>query len=78
MNKRKFLNIIKLTGKLAIIFLTGLLVFFYIIALIEKIKRPAFKNLPVHEFIIIGIILLILLFISLKWIFEISKSESNK
>ena len=75
MNKPQILNTIKFIGKSILILLTGVLIFAYSIALIEKIKRPTFKNLPTNEFIIIGIILLILIFINLKWVFGIFKKQ---
>ncbi len=73
MNKPQILNTIKLIEKSIFAVLTGLLIFVYSIALIEKIKRPTFKNLPTNEFIVIGIILLILIFINLKWVFNLFK-----
>ncbi len=77
MNKPQILNTIKFIGKSILVFLTGLLIFAYSIAFIEKIQRPTFKNLPTNEFIIIGIVLLILIFINLKWVFGIFKTKSN-
>ena len=71
MNKPKILNTIKLIGKSILVLLTGILIFAYSVALIEKIERPTFKNLLTNEFIIIGIILLILILINLKWVFGI-------
>lgn len=47
------------------------------ITLIEKIKYPTLKNLPTNEFIVIGIILLILIFINLKWVFNFFKVQPN-
>lgn len=35
--------------------------FAYSIALYEKIKRPTFKNLPMHEFVILGFVVIGLL-----------------
>jgi hypothetical protein len=78
MNKPQILNIIKFTGKSILVLLTGILIFAYSIAVIEKIKRPTFKNLPTNEFIIIGIILLILIFVNLKWVFGIFKTKPNE
>ncbi|MFB9054620.1 hypothetical protein ACFFVB_16145 [Formosa undariae] len=78
MNKPQIFNIIKFTGKSILVLLTGILIFAYSIALIEKIKRPTFKNLPTNEFIIIGIILLILIFVNLKWVFGIFKTKPNE
>jgi len=75
MNKPQISNTIKFLGKSIFAVLTGLLIFLYSIALIEKINRPTFKNLPTSEFIIIGIILAILIFINLKWVFNITKAK---
>ena len=78
MIKYQILNTIKFIGKSILIFLTVILIFAYSIALIEKIQRPTFKNLPTNEFIIIGIILVILIFINLKWVFGIFKKKPNE
>lgn len=78
MNKPQIFNIIKFTGKSILVLLTGILIFAYSIALIEKIMRPTFKNLPTNEFIITGIILLILIFANLKWVFGIFKTKTNE
>jgi len=78
MNKPQILNTIKFIGKSILVLLTGILIFAYSVALIEKIKRPTFKNLPTNEFVIIGIILLILIFINLKWVFGIFKTRPNE
>ncbi len=77
MIKYQILNTIKFIGKSILVFMTGILIFAYSIALIEKIQRPTFKNLPTNEFIIIGIILVILIFINLKWVFGIFKKKPN-
>lgn len=77
MIKHQILNTIKFIGKSILVFMTGILIFAYSIALIEKIQRPTFKNLPTNEFIIIGIILVILIFINLKWVFGIFKKETK-
>jgi len=78
MNKPQILNTIKFIGKSILVLFTGVLIFAYSIVLIEKIQRPTFKNLPTNEFIIIGIILLILIFINLKWVFGIFKTNPNE
>ena len=78
MNKHNILNTIKCIGKSILVLLTSILIFVYSIALIEKIQRPNFKNLPTNEFIIIGIILLILIFVNLKWVFGIFKTKLNE
>ena len=78
MNKTQILDTIKFIGKSILVLLTGILIFAYSIALIEKIQRPTFKNLPTNEFIIIGIILFVLIFINLKWVFGIFKTNPNE
>lgn len=78
MNKLQILNTIKFIGKSILVLLTGILIFAYSIALIEKIQRPTFKNLPTNEFVVIGIILLIMIFINLKWVFGIFNRKKNK
>ncbi|MDZ4154312.1 MAG: hypothetical protein U1E01_24860 [Methylicorpusculum sp.] len=78
MNKPQILNSLKFIGKSILVFMTALLIFAYSVALFEKIKRPTFKNLPTNEFVIIGIILMILIFINLKWVFGILKKKPNE
>ena len=78
MNKSKILNTIKFISKSILLLLTGFLIFTYSIALIEKIQRPTFKNLPTIEFVIIGIILLVLIFFNLKWVFGFFKTNPNE
>lgn len=77
MNNSQILNSIKFIGKSILIILTGILIFAYSIALIEKINRPTFKNLSTDEFVIIGIILLILIYINLKWVFGIFNRKNK-
>ena len=77
MNNSQILNSIKFIGKSILVLLTGILIFAYSIALIEKINRPTFKNLPTDEFVIIGIILLILIYINLKWVFGIFNRKNK-
>lgn len=78
MNKHHILNIIKFIGKSILVLLTGILIFAYSIALIEKIQCPTYKNLPTNEFVIIGIILLVLIFVNLKWVFGVFKTKLNE
>ncbi len=75
MTKSQTLSLLKATGKSALVILTVFLIHIYSIAFIEKIERPNFKNLTTIEFIIIGIILLILIFINLKWVFGFFKPK---
>ena len=78
MNKSQILNKVKFIVKSIFVILTVVLIFVYSIALIEKIQRPTFKNLPTTEFVIIGMVLLVLVFINLKWVFGIFKRKSNE
>ena len=78
MNKSQILNKVKFIVKSILVILTVVLIFVYSIALIEKIQRPTFKNLPTTEFVIIGMVLLVLVFINLKWVFGIFKRKSNE
>jgi len=78
MSNSEFLSSIKIVGKIAFLAITIILTFAYSVALIEKIERPTFKNLPINEFVIIGIILLILIFINLKWTFGFFKTKPNE
>ena len=78
MNKSQILNKVKFTVKSILVILTVVLIFVYSIALIEKIQRPTFKNLSTTEFVTIGIVLLVLVFINLKWVFGIFKRKSNE
>lgn len=73
MNNSQIFNFIKFTAKLILAILTGLFLLIYIIVLIDKINRPNFKNLTINEFVIIGVILLILIFINLRWFFKKNK-----
>jgi small neutral amino acid transporter SnatA (MarC family) len=49
----------------------------YIIALIEKIRRPEFKNLSTNEFISFGIFLLISIILNLLWLYKLKKAHFN-
>ena len=77
MNNLQILNTTKSIGKWIFLLFTIFLVYLYIPALIDKIQRPNFKNLPMYQYIIIGIILMIMIFINLKW-FRILKFKSNE
>ncbi len=74
MNKLQILDTIKTIGKWIFMLFTILLVFLYIPLLIDKIQRPDFKNLPMNQYVIIGIILAIMIFLNLKW-FGIFKKQ---
>lgn len=78
MNKTLFFRTVKFTGKLILLSLTIVLFFAYSIALTEKIKHPNFKNLQTEEFIFIGIILLLLIFINLKLVLGVFKTKLNE
>jgi hypothetical protein len=74
MNKLQILDTIKSIGKWTFLLFTTFLVFLYIPLLIDKIQRPTFKNLPMNQYVIIGIILAIMIFLNLKW-FGIFKKQ---
>lgn len=75
MNKLQILDTIKSIGKWIFLTFTIFLVFLYIPLLIDKIQRPTFKNLPMNQLVIIGIVLAIMIFLNLKWIFNLRKSK---
>ena len=77
MKNSELLSSTKHIGKVSFLFITLILIFAYSVALIEKINRPNFKNLPLNEFIILGILLVILIFINLKWVFRFHQKKSN-
>ena len=68
---------IKHISKVVFLAFTVILIFAYSVALNEKICRPSFKNLPTNEFIIIGLILLVLIYINLKWFTKILLNKTN-
>jgi len=74
MNKLQILDTIKSIGKWIFLLFTIFLVFLYIPLLIDKIQRPTFKNLPMNQYVIIGIIISIMIFLNLKW-FGILKKQ---
>lgn len=60
------MKFLKLLGNIFFLFCTTILTFTFVLALKEKIEKPHFKNLNITEFIIFGIIVFILIFISFK------------
>jgi phosphoglycerol transferase MdoB-like AlkP superfamily enzyme len=48
-----------------------------ILAGVEKIRRPEFKNLSANQFIIIGVILFVSIAINLFWMYRKTKSPSK-
>lgn len=67
----------KLMGKVVLLIITCFLSFAYSSALSMKIEHPNFKNLPAEEFVIFGIIIIILIFINLK-VFGILKTKKTE
>jgi len=61
----KIITFSRFIGKVILLLVTLFLSVGYVIALSEKIEKPNFKNLPYSEFVIFGIIILILIFINL-------------
>jgi len=74
LNYSKF--IIELVKSLWLIF-NILIAIPYGIAVIEKFRRPTFKNLSSENLITIGIILLVSIILNLLWISKKIKSLSN-
>ncbi|SHG18636.1 hypothetical protein SAMN05443549_102349 [Flavobacterium fluvii] len=60
------MNTLKLIGKIILWIFTVFLIIPYSMALFMKFEEPHSKNLNTKEFIIFGIILLVLLFINHK------------
>jgi len=60
------MKFLKLIGNILFLFFTIVLTIAFFIALKEKTEHPHFKNLNSKEFIIFGIILFGLIFISFK------------
>lgn len=71
------MKFLKLIGNIFFIFCTIVLTIAFSIALNEKIKKPHFKNLNTTEFIIFGIILLSLIFISFKIVSSYFKKSNS-
>ena len=67
----------KLIGKIILLSLTCFLSFAYGTALSMKIEHPNFKNLPTSEFVIFGVIIIILIYINLK-VFGILKAKKSR
>ncbi len=59
----------KFIAKLIFLFITIYLFIPYCIGLMEKIQKPAFKNLPMKDYILIGIILMIMISLNIKWFY---------
>ncbi|HEX8577164.1 MAG TPA: hypothetical protein VF677_12790 [Flavobacterium sp.] len=70
----KIIGFCRFISKVVLLVVTLFLAVFYVIALSAKIGRPNFKNLPVSELIVFGVIILILIFINLI-VFGVFKSQ---
>ena len=60
------MRLLKLLGNIFVLFCTFFLTIAFSVALKGKIENPHFKNLNTKEFIICGILLIGLIFISFK------------
>ena len=49
--------------------LTIILLSAYSVGISEKIRKPTFKNLPLSDYVWLGIILLILIYLNIKWLY---------
>lgn len=70
-------DIFKPLGKIILLAITCLSSFSYIVALSEKIEHPNMKNLPIKDFIIMGFVIVLLIFLNLK-VFKILKERPYK
>ncbi len=65
-------------GKSLFVLLTVILSIGYAISLIAEIKAPTSNDLQTNDFIIMGIFLLILIFINLKWVFGLFERKESR
>ena len=72
------MKFLKLIGNFLFLFFTIVLTIAFSISLKEKKEHPNFKNLDSKEFIIFGIILLVLFLLVLKYHSRISKNLMSK
>jgi hypothetical protein len=70
-------NTLKILFKIVFLILTLILSFAYFILVKEKILKPNFKNLPTNEIVILGLIILTLFFLNLKYVFGLFKNKMN-
>lgn len=65
----------KLILKFLFLFITIYLLVPYCFGLIEKIQKPAFKNLSIRDYIWIGIILILMIGLNIKWFYLDRRSK---
>ena len=58
--------------------LTIILLFAYSIGISEKIQKPTFKNLPSSDYVWLGIVLLLLIYLNIKWHYLNGKNKNRK
>ena len=66
----------RLILKFIFLFITIYLLVPYSIGLFEKIQKPEFKNLPISDYIWIGIILVFMVALNIKW-FYLDRRKRN-
>jgi hypothetical protein len=66
----------RLILKFIFLFITIYLLIPYSIGLFEKIQKPEFKNLPISDYIWIGIILVFMVSLNIKW-FYLDRRKRN-
>jgi hypothetical protein len=64
--------------KTVLLILTPFLLFPFILGLSEKIKHPTFKNLPISNYVVLGIILLVVIIIDISTIKALKKRKNKK
>ena len=67
----------RLILKFIFLFITFFLLVPYSIGLLEKIQKPGFKNLPISDYIWIGIILAIMVALNIKWLYLDRKKRNT-
>lgn len=71
------MNTLKIIGKIIFLLFTIYLIIPFSMALYMKINEPHFKNLNPKEFIILGIVLLVFVFINFKLFSPTSKNRKS-
>lgn len=69
---------LKTTLKSILLISTLIIVLAFCIILKEKIQQPEFKNLQTKGIVFLGVVVLILLFLNLKYVFKVFKTKKKK
>lgn len=77
MFKDQLIGLSKVIGKILLLTLTLYISFAYGLALSMKIEYPNFKNLPTREFLILGVLIIVLIIINLR-VFGLWKTKRKE